>query len=499
MLPPGSVTQNSDGTVSVNGAKVPPGSQVKTLPDGSVAIVPAASNQNASIGNVPHPAEAGVAANGTIVLPSSSEVVTSPDGTVFVNGQQLPPGSSVQQQPDGSYVIANPGTQQCSTSQTVPKGTKVVENANGSISVNGQVLPAGSQIQHNDDGSVTIVSPAADNNSIGGLTSAPGPLPQGSVVNSSGVVSLPKDTSIVQSPEGLLIVDGVVMPAGTIVNADGSLTLANNNQQPSDTAPYQAATIQTSQSGIVTIGGVPLPPGSQCSKDSSVLLPKGTKLVHNPDGTVSINGKALPKGTVAVTNPDGSISLKTQLPQQAVTIQVSKSADGSLTLGSTKLPKGSSQNKDGSISLPKVSTVIRNRDGSVTVNGQVLPPGFQVVTNPDGSHSLVQQSSVSSPVGLVNVGNIKLPTGSQQNRDGSISVPAAANIIQNPDGSYLCQGKLLPPGTQVKINKDGSKVIILPSPMGLNSGFVYACTELLYHFFGVGSDHIFDRFIQFCS
>merc|ERR1719232_1929838 len=44
-------------------------------------------------------------------------------------------------------------------------------------------------------------------------------------------------------------------------------------------------------------------------------ISSGTQVTENPDGSISIGGRALPPGTVVETNSDGSLSVKGELPQ----------------------------------------------------------------------------------------------------------------------------------------------------------------------------------------
>ena len=540
LLPPDTdIVQNEDGSISLNGTKLPPGTEIQKLPDGSVVVkkptekVKANSDGSLSIGGIQLPSgtkttsdgnivlpqaakvvqnvdgtvtvdgktlpkgtnvqqlqdgcfliiEGSSIVNGNLLLPVSANIVVNPDGTVTIDGKKLPNGTQIQQMPDGGFMIVNSGT------MTVPKGSKIVENANGTITVNGKVFPAGTNIQQNPDGSLAIISSAngqdiinnSSNSSLSTISVAGTPLPQGSIVNNSGSVSLPKDTVITRNPDGSLVIDGRVMPPGTSVevNNDGSITLVTETHQivpgQSQSAPPPPP-IQTSKSGHVTIGNVELPQGAQCANDGSVLLPKGTKITQNPDGTLVVNGKALPRGIVAKTNPDGTISLTASTASTASTpgtINVQTQSDGTLLVGSAKLPKGSAQNMDGSISLPSNCKISRNPDGTVSVDGKKLPPGTTLVTNDDGSVMIVSNTMQAIGVkvntdGSLSLGQVKLPKGSVNNVDGSISLPKGTQVIQNKDGTILLNGKELPAGMQVINNKDGS-LSLVPVTSSLSS------------------------------
>ena len=406
------IKQNSDGTITMNGKKLPPGTEVEKQPDGSI-LIKKSSPAAAIFGGAQLPASATVTETGEVVLPKSSKVSQNPDGSFVIDGEKLPPGCQVEQNPDGSYVVRDRNNNLTSRPP--------------SLSVNGA------------------------------------PLPQGSAVTKPGSVTLPKDAVITRTSDGLIVVNGAAMPRGTTVevNSDGSLTLNTGVHQIAE-----ATLSQTSSTGSVDIGGAQLPPGTQISQDGSLTLPREAKLTANLDGTISIDGRVLPPGTNVRTNPDGSLSLLVDAQNQQQ-VSVHKNPDGTLSLGNIKLSKGATQNVDGSISLPPSTQVSTAPDGSQLVDGKKLPPGTSVVKNPDGSLSLLvdahnqQQVSVNkNPDGTLSLGNIKLSKGATQNADGSISLPPSTQVSTAPDGSQLVDGKKLPPGTSVVKNPDGSLSIV---------------------------------------
>jgi hypothetical protein len=184
--------------------------------------------------------------------------------------------------------------------------------------------------------------------------------------------------------------------------------------------------------------------------------------------------------------PDGSTVLfkKPKLRKVAApSPAVKTNPDGSVSLGSVKLPPGTSPTADGSIALPKGTKVTKNADGTMCVDGAPLPPGMGARVNPDGSISLAPTSSLppppqlqTSPDGSLAVGGVKLPKGSEPSLDGSISLPKGAKVSKGKDGSVTIDGQKLPPGTTVQTNADGSLSIVstLPPPSAV-PGLVLGC------------------------
>eukprot|EP00092_Neocalanus_flemingeri_P003118 GFUD01003335.1.p1 GENE.GFUD01003335.1~~GFUD01003335.1.p1 ORF type:complete len:1336 (-),score=318.00 GFUD01003335.1:265-4272(-) len=454
-LPPGtSIQKNSDGSISVGGKKLPPGASLQTNPDGSVSIA----------GD----------------LPAGAKIERNKDGTVTVNGTKMPTEITVVTNPDGTMSIAtNPlggaelpqnAVMNTDGSVSLPQGTQLQQNSDGSISINGATLPPGTQVQQMSDGSIALISSGAPATNVStnkdGTVSVGGvSLPKGAKASKSGTVSLPKGTDIDKNPDGSISVNGKKMPSGTVaqVNTDGSVTLVSQASLMSG-----QLTPQTNLDGTLSLGEVKLPKGAGKNIDGTISLPAGSNITKNADGSVTLDGKKLPPGTAAQTNADGSISLVSKvsiLPEQ---LSTQTNADGTVSLGNVKLSKGSSQNVDGSISLPSTAKVSRNADGSVSVDGKKLPPGVSVRTNSDGSLSVVSTAPPHMNIktnndGTVSLGDVKLPKGAGANLDGSITLPKGSDLFKNPDGSITLDGKELPPGTQIKTNKDGSVSLVATS------------------------------------
>ena len=406
------------------GKRLPAGTKVQRLPDGSVVVsqqpqVTAKKNPDGSlsIGGAKLPSSSKVTESGSIVVPKSSKVTHNPDGSVSIDGQLLPPGTCVQMLEDGTCLVLN----NCSTingSILLPASCHVVLNQDGSVTIDGKKLPKGTQVQKTPDGGFLIVQT---------------------------VSSMPPGSKVTQNPDGSISVDGQVLPHGSQVtqNSDGSYCV---------TSPASQA--------------LPM------SGSGSMVLAQDTPITKGPDGSLIVNGVVMPHGSHVEMADDGTMRL--------VTDNQSQSEVGDLTL---VLPPGCVHNQDGSISLPANSRITRNQDGSISVDGKKLPHGAQVVTKADGSLAIVTSrvSVKTEKDGSLLVGNVRLPSGTIPNSDGSFTIPANAKIIKNPDGSITFDGKVFPPGTRISVSKDGSQVLTLPQTMsnslGLSSGFVFACSS----------------------
>ena len=428
VLPPDSnITQNADGSVSINGKVLPPGTQVQKLPDGSI-LVQAAPNTG------PTP--------GVAILPKSSKVSQNPDGTFVIDGKKLPPGTQVEQNPDGSYLVRdqnNNPTSQLSVGQgspggvvTLPKDTVITRTADGLIVVAGAVMPPGTSVELSADGSLI-------------LDTRP---------------TLPSGSKLSTNKDGTLSVDGKALPPGTktVTNPDGSISLLP------PPPPQQQLSVEKNPDGSLALGNIKLSKGSTQNVDGSITLASTTKVSTGADGSTLVDGKKLPAGTTVVKNSDGSLSIVSTQSNP----NMKANSDGTLSLGDVKLPKGSSGNLDGSITLPKGSKITKGPDGSVRVNGKELPAGYECITNKDGTLTILAlpPNVQREKDGSVSVGSIKLPAGTSPNQDGSLHIPSNADIVSQADGSVTLNGKTFPPGTQCKVNADGSKTIILPKSSG---------------------------------
>ena len=384
LAPDTEIVQNQDGSLTVAGKRLPAGTKVQRLPDGSVVVsqqppVTAKKNPDGSlsIGGAILPSSSKVTEGGSIVVPKSSKVTHNPDGSVSIDGQLLPPGTCIQMLEDGSCLVLN----NCSNingSILLPASCQVVLNQDGSVTIDGKKLPKGTQVQRTPDGGFVIVQT---------------------------VSSIPPGSKVTQNPDGSISVDGHLLPHGSQVsqNSDGSYYVTSPASQA---LPMSMSGSPSSSDGVALpqdtpiikgpdgslIGPLVLPPGCVHNQDGSISLPPNSRITRNQDGSLSVDGHKLPLGTQVVTNADGSIAI--------VTSRVKTEKDGSLLIGNVRLPSGTVVNSDGSFTIPANAKFIKNTDGSITFDGKIFPPGTRLSVSNDGSQVLTLPLTTSNSLGL---------------------------------------------------------------------------------------------------
>ena len=478
-LPAGTkVEAGADGRVTLGGAKLPQGAAVVANPDGSKSIsgkVPETSFQQSGCQERRCICESRVMMIDLFHplgnLAVGAKVERNPDGTYSVDGSPMPPSVTVIKNSDGTLSLVSTSGSDPLAKTKLPKnavtnadgstsiaaGSIIKENSDGTLTVDGVLLPPGIAVKKLPDGSsVLFQSPLASTK-----------LPASAKVNSDGTATIASGANVKENADGTVVIDGIVLPKGTGVKKmpDGSMVTFEKPKLKK--VPGKAPTPKINTDGSVSLGNVKLPAGSSPGNDGSISLPKGTLVTRSADGAVLVDGKPLPAGIGAKINPDGSVSLASTatLPPAP---KVQTGSDGSLAVGSVKLPQGSEANVDGSISLPVGSKVSKNKDGSVTIDGQRLPAGTTVKTNPDGTMSLV--SSLPSPTtvttnldGSIKLGEASLPKGAKPSLDGSVTLEKGTVVARTANGRLTLEGQELPLGTEVRTNPDGS-LSILPPP-----------------------------------
>ena len=389
-----------------------------------------------------------------------------------MDGNKLPPSVTVLRNSDGSMSIVSTSGADPLANTKLPKnsvtnadgstsiaaGSVIQENPDGTVTVDGVPLPPGTAVKKLSDGSAVLFqSPLASTK-----------LPGSAKVNSDGTATINASAIVKENADGTIVVDGVLLPKGTGVKKmpDGSMVTFEKPKLKKVPGKATTPQMKTNTDGSVSLGNVKLPAGTTSGKDGSISLPTGTSVTRSADGTVMVDGKPLPAGIGAKVNPDGSVSLAptTTLPPVP---KVQTSPDGSLSVGSVKLPQGSKPNVDGSIALPAGSRVSKSKDGSVTIDGQKLPPGTTVKTNADGSMSLVSSLPPTPNVttnldGSLKFGDVSLPKTAKPSFDGSVTLEKGTAVVRGNNGRITLDGQELPAGTELRTNPDGSLSILPP-------------------------------------
>ena len=264
------MTQNSDGSISVDGQVLPPGSQVTQNSDGSYCVTSPASQAS-----LPMPGSQS-SSNG-VALPKDTPIIRGPDGSLIVDGVAMPPGSRVEVAADGSMMLV-------STNQSQGGGAD-----------------SQSQVRRSADGSLVLGT---------------SPLPPGSVHNQDGSISLPPGSRITRNQDGSVSVDGKKLPQGAqvVTNADGSLSIVTSR-----------VTVKTGKDGSLLVGNVRLPPGTVPNPDGSFTIPANAKVTKNADGSITFDGKIFPPGTRLSVSKDG---------RQVLTLPQAQAMSNSLGLSS---------------------------------------------------------------------------------------------------------------------------------------------------------------------
>ena len=452
------ITRNSDGSVSVDGQPLPPGLALHTGPGGVLELRLSAQLPLGSTANQ----------DGSISLPAGAAVTSGPDGALRVDGEAVPAGLTVVTAVDGSVQLVSLAAFPPGRSAALPTGAAVERAADGSLTVDGVPLPAGVMVERKADGTVMLVnqppglSTAVFTSQDGTITIGDTNLPRGST-NQDGYILLPKTVKITENKDGSLLIDGKKLPPGFVLrnNPDGTSSLF-------PTSVGKPMLLKTNQDGSISIGNLKLPKGSQRKVDGSLLLPKLARIIENPDGSFTIDGKEMPPELKLRKNTDGTVSLVTISPGPPFAVQTNP--NGTLSVGNFSLPSEASENEDGSISLPNSVKVKENPDGTFAVDGKPLPEGLAVRRHPDGTTSLVSLPSFNrphmpvqiDPNGTLSIGNVSLPLGASEHGDGSISLPKSAKLTETSEGTFV-DGKLLPTGWVLKKNRDGTTSLVFTS------------------------------------
>ena len=188
----------------------------------------------------------------------------------------------------------------------------------------------------------------------------------------------------------------------------------------------------------------------------------------------AIRPEELPAGLKIVTNPDGTYSMtqaNSSSGQPITPVRLIKNSDGSFTA----LPPPPPPPPVAVAALPQLSV---KKDGSATVAS--APPGFQLVTAPDGGTYL--ESSLDGTRVAV-----------KHNKDGSLGLTATAlgqvmasssssssgvnavgggGLLEAAVYNYLYNGGVLPPGVHVETNSDGTVSVTTPPAKGGSSPVV---------------------------
>ncbi|HFU4466833.1 TPA: LPXTG cell wall anchor domain-containing protein, partial [Streptococcus suis] len=420
-------------------APVAPG--VTTTANGDVLITPPAENVTSlEITFTPEGSDSPITvvitkdANGTWTVPANSGLILNPDGTIIIPADLVKDGTAVS-------VVAKNG--QVSSSEV---GSTVVPDNQPLPEL--PVVPEKPVVTIGEDGSVTVIPPVENVTSIEITFTPEGSDSPITVVVSKDVDgnwTVPADSGLVVNPDGTITIPADKVKDGTegqvtVVAKNGELTSEDAVPQM-PVAPGQPVVV-TNGDGSVTI----IPPAEHVTSLEITFTPEGS---DSPITVTLVKDEAgnwlVPAGSGLVLNPDGSIIIPADLVKDGTAVSV-VAKNGHLVSGQagvTYVPETTVAPETPSETAPVAPGV------TTTANGDVLitPPAehvtsLEITFTPEGS---------DSPITVVVT----------KDANGTWTVPADSGLVLNPDGTITI------PADKVK---DGSSVSVIAKNGQVPSG-----------------------------
>ncbi|HFU4117180.1 TPA: Rib/alpha-like domain-containing protein, partial [Streptococcus suis] len=399
-------------------APVTPG--VTTTANGDVLITPPAENVTSlEITFTPEGSEIPVTvvatkdANGNWTVPADSGLVVNPDGTIIIPASLVKDGTAV------SVVAKNGQVASAEVGSTVVPDNQPLPEL--------PVVPEKPVVTIGEDGSVTVIPPVENVTDLE-ITYTP----EGSEIPITVIVSkdvngnwtVPADSGLVVNPDGTITIPADKVKDGTegqvtVVAKNGELTSEDAVPQM-PVAPGQPVVV-TNGDGSVTI----VPPAEHVTSLEITFTPEGST---SPITVTLVKDEAgnwlVPAGSGLVINPDGSITIPADLVKDGTAVSV-VAKNGSLVSGqagvayvpeTTVLPETPSE------TAPVAPGVTTTTTGDVLIT----PPAenvtsLEITFTPEGSDSPITVVVTKDPNG-----NWSVPSGSGLvvNADGTITIPA---------------------------------------------------------------------------
>ena len=488
----GAVTQNADGTLTVDGQAVQPGDQVTvTFPDNSTNTGTADPSGNYSIKSQGVQTSGDVSvtdtgANGSSSgsasqtwadttppqAPTVTAVTVNSDGTLTVSGKAeagstvtvtYADGTSAQDAAggDGSYSIQSgaaksgafnvAATDVASNTGAATSGTPVTENistnAAGTLTVSGTAAPNSTVTVIFNDGTQATDTTGADGTySVTGGSSA-------NWVDSVTAVPLPPPapgvSAITINGDGSFVVSGSAT-AGCLVTvtfADGSTATGAAGTDGTYSIPSNGVETPGSQVSVSVFD----PASGNLSVATTVTLLTVTGSTANTDGTLTMTGMAAPGDIITVTYSDGNTATGVAGSDGSYSVQSSGAETGAVSVTAAA-------------PTPQVSAVniTPDLDGTITVAGTATPNDTVTVVFPDkssvtdtvdsnGNYSI--QSHAVQTSGNVSVtvsdasGNVSPPANTHYSDTTAPQPPAVSTVTSNSDGTVTVTGNAEPGST----------------------------------------------------
>ncbi|WP_171049448.1 Ig-like domain-containing protein [Pseudomonas nicosulfuronedens] len=373
-----SVTENTDGGLTISGSAEAGSIVTVTFPDGSVGNVMADDNGQYSITTHAPQASGEVSATATDIYGNTGE----PGNLAYVDS--TPPDAPLLDPlialEDGSVTVCGNAEPGCTVTVTFPDGSTgtTVADANGAFAVtsvnpqpNGEVSAAATDLDGN-------TGPAATDN-FADSTPPGAPVLGPIITNEDGSITVggsaePGSTVTVTYPDG--------STGSVVVGDDGSFTFTSPENQPTGDISVNA----TDEAGNTGASA------TESYTDTTAPEAPSVNVTANADGGLTVTGSAEAGSTVTVTFPDGSTAtatagsdgsyeITTHVPQTSGEVSAAATDAAGNTGGSTTFPYTDSTAPQ----APVLDPIIANEDGSITVGGSAEPGSTVTVTYPDGS------------------------------------------------------------------------------------------------------------------
>ncbi|NQR96825.1 LPXTG cell wall anchor domain-containing protein [Streptococcus suis] len=411
--------------------EVPVAPGVTTTANGDVLITPPAENVTSlEITFTPEGSDSPVTvvatkdANGIWIVPADSGLVVNPDGTITIPADKVKDGTAV------SVVAKNGQVASSEVGSTVAPDNQPLPEL--------PVVPEKPVVTIGEDGSVTVIPPVENVTSIE-ITFTPegsdSPITVVVSKDANGNWTVPADSGLVVNPDGTITIPADKVKDGTegqvtVVAKSGEL-ISEDAVPQMPVAPGQPVVV-TNGDGSVTL----VPPAEHVTSLEITFTPEGN---DSPITVTLVKDEAgnwiVPAGSGLVINPDGTITIPADLVKDGTAVSV-VAKNGHLVSGQAGVayvPETTVAPETPSETAPVAPGV------TTTANGDVLitPPAehvtsLEITFTPEGS---------DSPITIVVT----------KDTNGTWTVPADSGLVVNPDGTITIPADLVKDGSSVSV------------------------------------------------
>ncbi|MGZ9677470.1 beta strand repeat-containing protein, partial [Flavobacterium sp. GNP001] len=448
---PAGLTLNANGTITVNA----------NTPSGSYTVVYEICEVGASPINCKQ-------ATATVVV--TNELVANNDTPAAVSVGDSTPSVVVNDTLDGNPVVigTNPG-QVTLTGVTVPAGLTL--NANGTITVNANT-PSGSYTVVYEicevgaspinckqaTATVVVTNTLVANNDTPAAVSVGDSTPS-VVVNDT----LDGNPVVIGTNPGQVTLTGVTVPAGSTLNANGTITVNANTPSGSYTVAYE----------ICEVGASPI----NCKQATATVLVTNTLVANNDTPAAVSVGDSTPSVVVNDTLDGNPVVIGTnpgQVTLTGVTVPagLTLNANGTITVNANT-PSGSYtvayeicevgaspiNCKQATATVLVTNTLVANNDTPAAVSVGDSTPSVVVNDTLDGNPVVIGTNP-----GQVTLTGVTVPAGLTLNANGTITVNA-----NTPSGSYTVAYEICEVGASPINCKQATATVVVTNTLVANN------------------------------